>query len=1495
MIPGGLDIRAMNALSIMQGHMDFLLRHKGTVYSENDFYIINEKNIFNNNLQNGDNYSPNGSAVTEAQSFIILGMLWSYKATGDTSWLDKAKLYAQAYIDVFYNIHTLPNNVTPDTYWLCHWQVNGKYPFVSQGPQNYFDLGWSGNLDTQITFVNGIGQIPTGSPYFGEKLFKVYQVFNGVLDWTNVDAVLRSGSVIPFAYYVDENGVKWDSGRNNIGTDINIGRIVLQDTTFNGTLGVNFSTSTGPTIDRHVPFETWPMWSPVSPEEYGNAVDAEQWFAEGCYLLFLETGEETFHKAWLAASNTLKNYYASFDPQAYMFAKNPFAYLFSEGVSYSWDYSPNNVSSLLYRDGNNYAHISKNEESFDFEYSTNAFEQIEIINECTQNSSITFQAGSTSNTTKLDVTVLLRDAVMASVGDNNQKWRYSMTPYNQSYVDTLANGSAPPNPDNYFTFTVPFSKFVGYTDTTGSDYTVIDGGSITAYNGATFTREYGPRPNDGLLDFYASIGISTSSQGAVCGFWSNTPSTRPLTSLTYRNGLNCAIKVTDALGNNYGYDLPNNTGWATLALDWTKFYLMSGATGFGTFSVYGDTTCSVGTYSDGGIIPALYQGAEWDLNKPFMGYIAGNTLTVTQAPTSTAKMGMYDLISGSGALAQTVVTALGSGTGGTGTYTVNNSQNVGSAASPVALNAFGVNSWVNGIFTLQNMSTTGTTSFKFDFYSEYATTVEFGITDANATKFGIAFEVSAGWQTLQAQWNETYHLADGTVVDSSYFTSANNVAQLVLFGDSLTDKTWNEELSYGDQLTLAHNMPPVLNTGIAGTTSSQILTTLMSWAGNWLEAQTYGFLPNFVTPNYLANKHVIIWAGRNDFYDNIAQVESNIAQMVQNLGHTNYLVVSVINGDSSAAYAQGTTYAPGDTSEFAGGKYYDQIIALNANLKSTYGARFVDVRSPIVAAYDPSNPQDVINHSNDVTPSSLRRDWLHLNSKGLAIVAQEIWNVGSIVLGWSNKTPIYTNRGFSNSYFGQAQPNTAFPSAVLPVAQFSYYCDPTVPVNAVGSGAPKNKILWNNVYFDSTLVANSIASTPQQTNISQFQIVPGSTTNSSSYPLTIDLYCFGTVPPALSFSGVKYHQDVGLYFRDYNQFEGMVGNVIMNSVSPPPLKYVPGCVPFSTNFNKNTHSKAFWRGIALHGYMHPVVWAIMGLTEYYSNVVSFWWDAQQDYLARTGTLGPLTPVYLWPRIDNENAAGQVDIFDFDIYGSLAWPGYNSRFFYQAARLWHYLYENNMQVPTNLQPLLENYLVWLNNFITTHDGLMPTEFPVPPQTPYNAGYDPTQATYDLRVANAERVVHITAANLAALCSMYLAGCRHALLQPTIEACMTELEKTYLVTYPVGAPWWNPADMTGSYSSWAGGHYYYGFHAGELFRGLAMYILYKKSLYQAVPVTQSLGEQLVELENGFDLLLEDGQELLYNYPVIFNQAQSLFNQEDGTSDFLLEDGVDLLLEE
>jgi hypothetical protein len=69
----------------------------------------------------------------------------------------------------------------------------------------------------------------------------------------------------------------------------------------------------------------------------------------------------------------------------------------------------------------------------------------------------------------------------------------------------------------------------------------------------------------------------------------------------------------------------------------------------------------------------------------FTGYIAGSTMTIMSSSGFPGSVAVGDQVYGIGVASPTVVTGLGTGTGGVGTYVVAPAQTVGSAGNPIVL------------------------------------------------------------------------------------------------------------------------------------------------------------------------------------------------------------------------------------------------------------------------------------------------------------------------------------------------------------------------------------------------------------------------------------------------------------------------------------------------------------------------------------------------------------------------------------------------------------------------------------------------------------------------------------------------------------------------------------------------------------------------------------------------------------------------------------------
>ena len=150
--------------------------------------------------------------------------------------------------------------------------------------------------------------------------------------------------------------------------------------------------------------------------------------------------------------------------------------------------------------------------------------------------------------------------------------------------------------------------------------------------------------------------------------------------------------------------------------------------------------------------------------------------------------------------------------------------------------------------------------------------------------------------------------------------------------------------------------------GVAGQTSSEITARQQAAASNydtWIN---------------------IFWYGHNN-QTQAAQIKADIAASVATLapGNTRFLVLAVVNQATPA--------------ESRGGADYATIIQLNNDLAALYPQNYLDMRAHLVNGYNPANAQDLADFQNDVVPSSLRFDHIHLNNDGSVRVAERLREV----------------------------------------------------------------------------------------------------------------------------------------------------------------------------------------------------------------------------------------------------------------------------------------------------------------------------------------------------------------------------------------------------------------------------------------------------------------------------------------------------------------------
>ncbi|MCK4870761.1 MAG: hypothetical protein KAS93_06600 [Gammaproteobacteria bacterium] len=174
------------------------------------------------------------------------------------------------------------------------------------------------------------------------------------------------------------------------------------------------------------------------------------------------------------------------------------------------------------------------------------------------------------------------------------------------------------------------------------------------------------------------------------------------------------------------------------------------------------------------------------------------------------------------------------------------------------------------------------------------------------------------------------------------------------WGDSMIGQ--GSPISFYTRMEIAYGNG--YNNGVGGETSTEIKD-------------------RFIVNSDQDNRLILIWAGRNNF-SSPTTVKADIATMVAAIPHNDYVIVSILNSDTAL--------------EYSGEANYDIIVQLNNDLESLYPNNYIDVRSPLVSAYDPEVPQDVIDFGRDVPPSSLRGDTIHLNGDGALLASQVIWS-----------------------------------------------------------------------------------------------------------------------------------------------------------------------------------------------------------------------------------------------------------------------------------------------------------------------------------------------------------------------------------------------------------------------------------------------------------------------------------------------------------------------
>lgn len=303
---------------------------------------------------------------------------------------------------------------------------------------------------------------------------------------------------------------------------------------------------------------------------------------------------------------------------------------------------------------------------------------------------------------------------------------------------------------------------------------------------------------------------------------------------------------------------------------------------------------------------------------------------------------------------------------------------------------------------------------------------------------------------------------------------------------------------------------------------------------------------------------------------------------------------------------------------------------------------------------------------------------------------------------------------------------------------------------------------------------------------------------------TFEYYSINEVPA--KFTGEDGYTNLfTLEVSSESPFTYYVGDCVIINHRDDALAYTPGVIPFSNIYSQGSDQISAWRGLPYPGYQVPHLYTlgiIQGEERYLDNVVNFMWDSQEWYASNIGVMGPGAAAYIWNRVDN-TAYGPADTFiNYHFNHGTAWSGYQPRAFSWAARCWQEMVDKGQTPPDKLVQYIERWIVYLVDYYDQH-GITPTDFPMntPPAPIYN-----------------DFTGHMSGLWLSGACMAFMAGCRVDGIQRLIEGIIGELMDNYEVISPDNA-------MNGSWSPWAGGGMFFGFWAGEIMKGLGLYIKYQ----------------------------------------------------------------------
>ncbi len=132
------------------------------------------------------------------------------------------------------------------------------------------------------------------------------------------------------------------------------------------------------------------------------------------------------------------------------------------------------------------------------------------------------------------------------------------------------------------------------------------------------------------------------------------------------------------------------------------------------------------------------------------------------------------------------------------------------------------------------------------------------------------------------------------------------------------------------------------------------------------------------------NYPTILWSGYNNVNLNPSVVITDNEWAMSSLGHTRYLVLSIMN---NCSIPKGTSY-------------YNNILFVNNKLKQDLGIRFLDIRDSLVHYKSGDHYWDSVSIADDVPNHFMMWDCVHCNAAGYNFIAQKIAERQNILFGF---------------------------------------------------------------------------------------------------------------------------------------------------------------------------------------------------------------------------------------------------------------------------------------------------------------------------------------------------------------------------------------------------------------------------------------------------------------------------------------------------------------